>query len=166
MHLVLLLMLNLHKIYIYPCDQSGGGTRMCAVWWTRATPASSMLYCRQGRTYWVPQRLPQICTGIAYICIGKVAWFAVTYETLCTYYRRCSVNPHIWFLEWQGRKFPFFLLFPLPPYFFFLFILWILKFILSFPNIIWSLGRGGGTPPTHTQKYTSQYILRTILRFF
>ena len=28
-------------------------------------------------TYWVPQKLPQICTVIAYICIGKVAWFAV-----------------------------------------------------------------------------------------
>ena len=27
--------------------------------------------------YWVPQKLPQIYTVIAYICIGKVAWFAV-----------------------------------------------------------------------------------------
>ena len=27
--------------------------------------------------YWVPQKLPQIYTLIAYICIGKVAWFAV-----------------------------------------------------------------------------------------
>ena len=28
-------------------------------------------------TYWVPQKLPQIAS----ICIGKVAWFAVMYET-------------------------------------------------------------------------------------
>ena len=28
-------------------------------------------------TYWVPQKLPQIYTLIAYICVGKVAWFAV-----------------------------------------------------------------------------------------
>ena len=38
-------------------------------------------------TYWVPQKLPQIYTVIAYICIGKVAWFAVyicgNYETPC-----------------------------------------------------------------------------------
>ena len=27
--------------------------------------------------YWVPQKLPQIYTVIAYICIWKVAWFAV-----------------------------------------------------------------------------------------
>ena len=27
--------------------------------------------------YWVPQKLPQIYTVIACICIGKVAWFAV-----------------------------------------------------------------------------------------
>ena len=28
-------------------------------------------------SYWVPQKLPQIRTVIAYICIGRVAWFAV-----------------------------------------------------------------------------------------
>ena len=28
-------------------------------------------------TYWVLQKLPQICTVILCICIGKVAWFAV-----------------------------------------------------------------------------------------
>ena len=33
--------------------------------------------------YWVPQKLPQIYTMIAYICMGNVVWFAVTYETLC-----------------------------------------------------------------------------------
>ena len=27
--------------------------------------------------YWVTQKLPQICTEILRICIGKVAWFAV-----------------------------------------------------------------------------------------
>ena len=27
--------------------------------------------------YWVTQKLPQICTVILRICIGKVAWFAV-----------------------------------------------------------------------------------------
>ena len=27
--------------------------------------------------YWVPQKLPQTCIVIAYICNGKVAWFAV-----------------------------------------------------------------------------------------
>ena len=27
--------------------------------------------------YWLAQKLPQICTVIAYICIGKVAWFVV-----------------------------------------------------------------------------------------
>ena len=27
--------------------------------------------------YWVPQKLPQIHTAIAYICIGKFSWFAV-----------------------------------------------------------------------------------------
>ena len=27
--------------------------------------------------YWVTQKLPQICTVISSICIGKVAWFAV-----------------------------------------------------------------------------------------
>ena len=29
------------------------------------------------RSYWVPQKLPQIYTVIAYICIEKVAWFEV-----------------------------------------------------------------------------------------
>ena len=29
------------------------------------------------KSYWVPQQLPQICTVILSICIGKVAWFAV-----------------------------------------------------------------------------------------
>ena len=29
-------------------------------------------------TYWVTQMLPQICSVILRICIGKVAWFAVT----------------------------------------------------------------------------------------
>ena len=28
-------------------------------------------------TYWVPQKLPQIYTVIAYICIGKASWFEV-----------------------------------------------------------------------------------------
>ena len=32
--------------------------------------------------YWVPQKLPQIYTVIAYICIEKVVWF----ETLCIYF--------------------------------------------------------------------------------
>ena len=27
--------------------------------------------------YWVPQKLPQIFTVIAFICIGKVEWFAI-----------------------------------------------------------------------------------------
>ena len=31
----------------------------------------------KNRTYWVTQKLPQICTVILRICIGKVAWFAV-----------------------------------------------------------------------------------------
>ena len=28
-------------------------------------------------SYWVPQKLPQIYTIIAYICIGKIAWYAL-----------------------------------------------------------------------------------------
>ena len=38
-------------------------------------------------TYWGPQKLPQIYTVIAYICIGRLRdlqyIFAVTYATLC-----------------------------------------------------------------------------------
>ena len=33
-------------------------------------------FCGRQR-YWVAQKLPQICTVILRICIGKVAWFAV-----------------------------------------------------------------------------------------
>ena len=46
-------------------------------------------------TYWVPQKLSQIYTVIAYICIGKVSWFAVyicgniwNYTTCFIYYRK------------------------------------------------------------------------------
>ena len=31
------------------------------------------LHCHLCGTYWVPQKLPKICTVIVYICIGKVA---------------------------------------------------------------------------------------------
>ena len=36
-------------------------------------------------TYWVPQNSLQIYTVITYICIGKVAWFAVISEAPSTY---------------------------------------------------------------------------------
>ena len=39
-----------------------------------------IMNCRVSRAtlyYWVPQKLPQIYTVMAYICIGKVAWFGV-----------------------------------------------------------------------------------------
>ena len=42
--------------------------------------------------YWVPQKLPQIYTVIAYICIGKVAWFAV--YIFAVIYETCSNDTH------------------------------------------------------------------------
>ena len=57
--------------------------------WTHAAPNESIPICIcvaafdlhiqmiDQLTYWVTQKLPQICTLILRICIGKVAWFAV-----------------------------------------------------------------------------------------
>ena len=33
----------------------------------------------KSESYWVTQKLPQICTVILRICIGKLAWFAVIF---------------------------------------------------------------------------------------
>ena len=38
--------------------------------------------------YWVTQKLPQICSVILRICIGKVAWFEVY---ICSLYCICSI---------------------------------------------------------------------------
>ena len=56
---------------------------------TRRRATAMSVYANLPSRYWVPQKLPQIYTVIAYNCIGKVAWsavyiFAVIYGTLCT----------------------------------------------------------------------------------
>ena len=62
-------------------------------------------------TYWVPQKLPQIYTDIAYICIvciEKVAGFAVIYGTRSILYGNSDIGAHVHrnisYMIWLGNK--------------------------------------------------------------
>ena len=63
---------------------------------------NSLLVLGGGGCYWVPQKLPQIYTVIAYICTGKYI-FAVIYDTRsrsCLFFLvcflTCFLNTHFW----------------------------------------------------------------------